>query len=93
MDRVISEADIEREIETAMRDQGIGREETTFLIALKYGELHGDLLSMRPLTDEQRRRLTRPLYEVMDELGELDDELRVALLPAMANGRRDERAS
>jgi len=65
--------DIEREIIATMRERGIDYGEAEWIVGLKYGELHNDLLYMGRLTDEQRRRHRRTLLEVMAELGELDD--------------------
>jgi hypothetical protein len=74
MDDIKTTEDIEREIEATMRERGIDYGEAEIVVGLKYGELHNDLLYMRPLTDEQRRRHKRTLLEVMAELGELDEE-------------------
>ena len=93
MDRVVSAEDIEREIETTMREHDISRAEAIFEVGLKFGELHGDLLSMRPLTDEHRRRLTQPLHEAMLELGEIDEEAILALHSPGKNGRHDKTSS
>jgi hypothetical protein len=93
MDRVISTEDIEREIEATMRERGISRAEAMYAVGLKFGELHGDLLSLRPLTDEQRRQLTQPLHETMLELGEIDEETLFALRLPGQNGHRDRTSS
>jgi hypothetical protein len=74
MDEVVPSEEIERRIEATMREQGVDRAEAIYQVALKYGEWHGDLVFLSPLTDEQRRRLSMPLHEVMRELGELDDD-------------------
>lgn len=74
MDEAMTKDDIEREIEATMRDRGVDRGEAELIVGLKHGEMIGDRLFMRPLTDEQRRRMTMPLHEVMRELGELDDD-------------------
>jgi hypothetical protein len=74
MDEVVSSEEIEGRIEATMREQGVDRAEAIYQVALKYGEWHGDLVFLGPLTDEQRRRRSMPLHEVMRELGELDDD-------------------
>jgi hypothetical protein len=83
--------DIEREIEATMRERGIDYGEAVLVVGMKHGEFHNDLLYMRPLTDEQRRRHKRTLLEVMAELGELDDEPLDTGAPASAvlPNRRD----
>ena len=73
MDRVMTSEEFEQEIQETMRAQDVDYGQAEFIVAMKYGELHGCLLSIRPLTDEQRRRMGRSLLEVMAELGELDD--------------------
>ena len=74
MDDIKTTEEIEREIEATMRERGIDYGEAEIVVGLKYGELHNDLLYMRPLTDEQRRRHKRTLLQVIAELDELDDD-------------------
>jgi hypothetical protein len=74
MDHRMTTEEFEREIEETMLRQGVDYGQAEVIVAMKHGELHGDLLSIHPLTDEQRRRLSMPLHEVMAALGELDDE-------------------
>ena len=74
MDRLITTEEFEREIEELMARDGVDYAQAEVLAAMKHGELHGCLLSIHPLTDEQRRERTTPLHEVMRQLGELDDE-------------------
>ena len=61
--------EIEREIEAVMRDQGIARDGAEVVVGLRRGELHGDILFVHPLTQEQRRRLNigRDPEEVLAE--------------------------
>jgi hypothetical protein len=73
MDHLMTAEDIEREIQVTMRERGIDYGEAQIVVGMKYGELHGDILYMRPLSEKQRRRHQRTLREVMVELGELDD--------------------
>jgi hypothetical protein len=73
MDRVMTTEEFEQEVRETMRSQGIDYDQAEVIVAMRHGELHGDLLCVRPLTDEQRRRQRRTLLEVMAELGELDD--------------------
>lgn len=76
MDREMMLEKFEREVQETMIDQGVEYGDAELIVAMKYGELHGDgdLLSIFPLTDEQRRLHRRSLLDVMAELGERDDE-------------------
>jgi hypothetical protein len=71
MDRMTTVDEIEQEIQAIMRDRSVDREEAATIVGLRRGELHGDgdLLFMRPLTDEQRHRLGlgRSIHEVVAE--------------------------
>src|SRR5215211_591019 len=71
MDRLAGVDEIEREIDETMREQGIERAAAQLVVGLHRGELHGDgdLLSLRPLTADQKRRLRlgRSIDEVLDE--------------------------
>lgn len=76
MDREVTLEEFERKVEETMIGQGVEYGDAVLIVAMTYGELHGDgdLLSIRPLTDEQRRLHRRTLLEVMADLGELDNE-------------------
>jgi len=78
MDRVAEATQFELEVADVMRDQGVDRAVAITIVGLRHGELfgEGDLLCIRPLTPERRRRLGlgRPPEEVLAELGELDDD-------------------
>ena len=69
MDRIADIDEIDREIEETMRQQGLDRAEAQVIVGLRRGELHGDgdLLSIRPLTLDQKRRIGRSIDEVLDE--------------------------
>jgi hypothetical protein len=59
MDRLVETDDFEREIAETMREQGVDREEAQVIVGLRRGELYGDgdLLSIRPLSLDQKRQL------------------------------------
>ena len=59
MDGLTVEEQIEREVREAMREHSISREEASLLVALRRGYVYGagDLVSLTPLSPEQRRLL------------------------------------
>jgi hypothetical protein len=59
MDRLATTDEIELEIQAVMREHGVDRIEAETIVGMRYGELHGDrdILVLRRLTPEQRRRL------------------------------------
>jgi hypothetical protein len=63
--------EIEEEIATVMREQGVDRIEAQTIVGTRRGELHGDndILFIHPLTEEQRRwlGLGRSIHEVVAE--------------------------
>ncbi len=69
MDHVTTANEIDQEIETVMSERGVDRDEAATIVGLRRGELlgDGDILFMRPLTDEQRRRLGlgRSIHDVV----------------------------
>ena len=67
MDGVTVAEEIEQEIQTVMREQGVDRIEAETIVGLRRGELFGDILVLHPLTDEQRRelRLGRSIDDVL----------------------------
>ena len=64
----------EQAILSVMRDLNVNRDEAIAIVGLRRGEIggDGDLLSLRPLTAAQRRRLGigRAPEDVLRELGE-----------------------
>jgi hypothetical protein len=71
MDHITTVDEIEQEIQIIMRTQHVDYEEAATIVGLRRGELLGDrdILFMRPLSDEQRRRLGlgRSIHEVVAE--------------------------
>lgn len=71
MDHVRFDDDLEKEIEAVMAELGIDRLEAMLEIGLRHGQRFGDgdLVPLRPLTEEQQRRLGlgRTLDEVLAE--------------------------
>jgi hypothetical protein len=70
----------EAEIQAVMDELGLDRDAALIVLGLRIGEVFNDggLASVRPLSEEERRRLglgRRP-EDVLAELGELDDEPR-----------------
>jgi hypothetical protein len=73
MDRHLTIAEIEQAIDSTMRDLGVDRGQAEVIVAMTSGELHGDLLAVRPLSPEQRQKRARTLREAMADLGESAD--------------------
>jgi hypothetical protein len=70
MDRMTTVDEIEQEIDTVMREQGVDRIEAQTIVGLRRGEfLSDDILVLRPLSDKQRRwlGLGRSIHEVVAE--------------------------
>jgi hypothetical protein len=84
--------EFERAVQETMQTQGVDYAQAEVIVAMKYGELHGCLLSIRLLSEEQRRRQSRTLVEVMAELGELEDLPEKPEEPA-ASARRGDRVA
>jgi hypothetical protein len=74
MDRLIGIEHLAEEIDQVASDQGIDRDAAAIVVAMRHGDLVGDMLCIGPLTDEEKRKRRRTPREVMRELGELDDE-------------------
>jgi RPA family protein len=74
MERLLGVEQFADEIDTVMREQDIDRDTAAIVVAMRHGDLVGDVLIVGTLTDEQKRRRRRTLREVMIELGELDDD-------------------
>lgn len=69
MDGVAEALNLERDIERVMAEEGVDRAEAITLLGLRLGEVHGDgdLVSLQPLTDDQRAAsgLGRSIAEVL----------------------------
>lgn len=69
MDHLTTVDEIEQEIQAVRRTQHVEYEEAAAIVGLRRGELvgDGDILFMRPLTDELRRRfcIGRSIDEVI----------------------------
>lgn len=69
MDRVTESVDLEQEVNQLVSEYGLERAEAITIVALRHGEVYGDgdLVSMRPLTEEQLARsgVNRSLREVL----------------------------
>lgn len=78
MDPLVATDEREMDVEATMEQLGVDREVALIVLGLRDAEVFNDggLASVRPLTDEQRRRLRlgRSPEEVLAELGELDEE-------------------
>jgi hypothetical protein len=59
MDRIVETDEFEPEIAETMREEGVDRDEAQVIVGLRRGELFGDgdLLSIRPLSPDQKRQL------------------------------------
>jgi hypothetical protein len=89
MDRLIGIEHLAEEIDSVAREQGIDRDEAAIVVAMRHGDLVGDVLFVGPQTEEEKRKRRRTLRQVMEELGELDDAPTVAGPFAGSKGRRD----
>ena len=69
MDQLAQDLRLEDEIEAVMRREGVDRAEAITIVALRFGQVHGDgdLVSVRPLTDDEQERagLSHTLDQVL----------------------------
>ncbi|HKG26593.1 MAG TPA: hypothetical protein VKB09_13155, partial [Thermomicrobiales bacterium] len=65
MDRLIGIEHLADEIDRVAQEQAIDRDAATIIVAMRHGDLVGDVLCIGPLTDEEKRRRRRTLREVM----------------------------
>lgn len=88
MDRLIGIEHFAEEIDRVAMDQGIDRDAAVIVVAMRHGDLVGDMLCIWPLTDEEKRRRRRTPREVMSELGELGEMPRSLDSPTQQERRR-----
>jgi hypothetical protein len=74
MDRLIGIEHLADEIDRVAREQGIDRDAAAIVVAMRHGDLVGDMLFLGPLTDEEKRKRRRTPREVMMDLGERVEE-------------------
>lgn len=74
MDRLMGIEQYSEEIERVMQEQDMDRDEAAIVVAMRHGDLVGDVLIVGPQTEEQKRERRRSLRQVMLDRGELEDE-------------------
>jgi hypothetical protein len=95
MDRLMGVEQFAEEIDAVMQDQAIDRDEAAIVVAMRHGDLVGDVLIVGSLSEEEKRMRRRTLREVMVDLGEVegDSQEPESLTSTEPVGRRSRRAS